>query len=199
MRAPHRCAVDAAHPLSGRGSLNRHTCGSPFRNAVPCAGATTYHAVLNVNRGLSWDDAVAYRDAALAQAVDAGEELDRNVGFYTDRFVKDHGKTGARPLDVFLCKFGFFATIPNARQWTHHGKISRNRKIVTCPTDMSKPADVVSISASNITPLRESLEDPYSSPRLSDLPAILKGATLMPEGAAIFSSAMHRMKRLSTR
>ncbi len=58
--------------------------------------------MLNVNRGLSWDDAVAYRDAALAQAVDAGEELDRNVGFYTDRFVKDHGKTGAPHFGLFF-------------------------------------------------------------------------------------------------
>lgn len=52
--------------------------------------------MLNVNRGLSWEDAVAYRDAQLAEAAEAGEEVDRNVGFYADHYVKDHGKTGAR-------------------------------------------------------------------------------------------------------
>ena len=62
-------------------------------------------------------------------------------------------------IDVFLCRIGFFATIPNARQWIHHGKILINRKIVTTASHMLKPGDVVSISASNITPLRESLEE----------------------------------------
>ena len=39
---------------------------------------------------------MAYRDAQLAEAAEAGEEVDRNVGFYADHYVKDHGKTGAR-------------------------------------------------------------------------------------------------------
>ncbi|CAL8463694.1 g3228 [Coccomyxa elongata] len=60
----------------------------------PGTGATTYHTILNVNRGLSWEDAVAYRDACVAETEAAGEPADRNVGFYVDRHVKDHGKTG---------------------------------------------------------------------------------------------------------
>jgi hypothetical protein len=64
--------------------------------ALPCAGATTYRTVLDVDRGLSWEAAVAYRDAALAELAAAGEPNDPHIGFYVDRYIKDHGKTGAR-------------------------------------------------------------------------------------------------------
>ena len=62
-------------------------------------------------------------------------------------------------IDVFLCRVGFFATIPNARQRIHHGKVLINNKIVTAASRILKPGDVVSISASNATPLRESLQE----------------------------------------
>lgn len=62
-------------------------------------------------------------------------------------------------IDVFLCRVGFFPTIPNARQRIHHGKVLINNKVVTAASRMLKPGDVVSISASNATPLRESLQE----------------------------------------
>lgn len=62
-------------------------------------------------------------------------------------------------IDVFLCRIGFFATIPHSRQWIHHGKILVNNKMVTIASYLLTPGDVVSISASHIAPLRESLQD----------------------------------------
>ena len=62
-------------------------------------------------------------------------------------------------IDVFLCRIGFFATIPNARQWIHHGKVLINNKTITTASHMLKSGDVVSISASNVAPLREGLEE----------------------------------------
>lgn len=63
-----------------------------------CSGATTYHTVLDVDRGLSWADAAAYRDNYIARRTAAGEEVDPNTGFWIDRLVPNHGKTGARAL-----------------------------------------------------------------------------------------------------
>jgi hypothetical protein len=68
------------------------TAATPWR-----AGATTYRTTLNVDRGLSWESAFAYRDANLAELREAGEDPDPRIGFYVDRHIKDHGKTGVPP------------------------------------------------------------------------------------------------------
>ena len=62
-------------------------------------------------------------------------------------------------IDVFLCRIGFFATIPCARQWIHHGKVLINQKIATTASHMLKAGDIISISTSNLVPLRESLQE----------------------------------------
>ncbi|BDA48430.1 probable protein strawberry notch homolog 1 [Coccomyxa sp. Obi] len=95
-------ALIAAAKSTGRfehGPINLQASGvsvarSDIIHKEPGTGATTYHTILNVNRGLSWEEAVAYRDAHVADTEAAGEPADRNVGFYVDRHVKDHGKTG---------------------------------------------------------------------------------------------------------
>ncbi|BDA51721.1 Ribosomal protein S4 (mitochondrion) [Coccomyxa sp. Obi] len=62
-------------------------------------------------------------------------------------------------IDVFLCRVGFLATIPCARQWIHYGKVLINQKITTSASHMLKAGDIISISTSNLAPLRESLQE----------------------------------------
>lgn len=58
------------------------------------AGATTYRTVLNVDRGLSWEDAVAMRDANVEELQAAGSHVDPLVGFHLATYSKEIGKTG---------------------------------------------------------------------------------------------------------
>ena len=58
------------------------------------AGATTYRTVLNVDRGLSWEDAVAMRDANVEELQAAGGPVDPLVGFHLATYSKEIGKTG---------------------------------------------------------------------------------------------------------
>ena len=60
-----------------------------------CAGATTYRTVLNVDRGLSWEEALAMRDAYVAEVRTAGGAVDPLVGFHLFTTSKEIGKTGA--------------------------------------------------------------------------------------------------------
>lgn len=71
-------------------------------------------------------------------------------------------------IDVFLCRVGFLATIPCARQWIHHGKVLINQKITTAASHMLKAGDIVSVSTSNLAPLRESLQERSSKLSFSD-------------------------------
>lgn len=62
-----------------------------------CAGATTYRTVLDVDRGLSWGEALAMRDAYVAEVRTAGGTVDPFVGFHLFTTSKEIGKTGAPP------------------------------------------------------------------------------------------------------
>ena len=59
--------------------------------------------MLNVDRGLSWEEAVAYRDANIKELEEAEEPRDPRVGFYVDRYIKDHGKTGVCACSAWVC------------------------------------------------------------------------------------------------
>ena len=59
------------------------------------AGATTYRTVLDVDRGLSWAEAVAMRDAHVAEVLAAGSAVDPRVGFHLFTTQKEVGRTGA--------------------------------------------------------------------------------------------------------
>ena len=53
--------------------------------------------------GMSWEEAVAARDAHAEELRASGRSLsDRATGFYIDSGIKDHGKTGM-PLATVLC------------------------------------------------------------------------------------------------
>ncbi len=69
-----------------------------------CAGATTYRTVLNVDRGLSWEEALAMRDAYVAEVRTAGAAVDPLVGFHLFTNSKEIGKTGA-PLIECLHRY----------------------------------------------------------------------------------------------
>lgn len=59
------------------------------------AGARTYHTIVEVNRGLSWEQALKFRDEVVQEATSRGEAPSRNVGFY--KMMRDNnnwGKTG---------------------------------------------------------------------------------------------------------
>ena len=49
--------------------------------------------MVNINRGLTWDKALEFRDAVVAESTAAGETPSRNVGFFRDR-IPNWGKTG---------------------------------------------------------------------------------------------------------
>ncbi|KAK9808500.1 hypothetical protein WJX73_001795 [Symbiochloris irregularis] len=57
------------------------------------SGAHTYHTVVEVNRGLSWQAAVKFRDECDAEMAARGSSSSRNVGFFKERCT-DFGKTG---------------------------------------------------------------------------------------------------------
>ena len=59
-----------------------------------CAGAVTYRTVLDVDRGLSWEEALAMRDDYVAEVRMAGGTLDPLVGFHLFTTSKQIGKTG---------------------------------------------------------------------------------------------------------
>ncbi len=65
-----------------------------------CAGATTYRTVLDVDRGLSWEEALAMRDAHVAEVHTAGATVDPLVGFHLFTTSREIGKTGAPLLSV---------------------------------------------------------------------------------------------------
>ena len=51
--------------------------------------------MLDVDRGLSWAEAVAMRDAHVAEVRASGAEVDRHVGFHLFTTQKEVGRTGA--------------------------------------------------------------------------------------------------------
>lgn len=70
---------------------------------LPCpAGATTHRTILDVDRGLSWGDAVAMRDANVADALAAGVAVDKLVGFHQYTTSKEIGGTGETQCNVCL-------------------------------------------------------------------------------------------------
>lgn len=69
-------------------------CKAFHSDKKACAGATTYRTVLDVDRGLSWADAVAMRDAHVAEVTEDGGTVDPLVGFHLFTTQKEIGKTG---------------------------------------------------------------------------------------------------------
>lgn len=60
------------------------------------AGAETYHITLNADRGMSWEAALAYREASAQELTDAGRPLSGAAGFWIDSRVgaRGQGQTG---------------------------------------------------------------------------------------------------------
>ena len=66
----------------------------------PAAGAETYHITLNADRGMSWEAALASREAAEKELTDAGRPLSGAAGFWIDSRVgrNGQGQTGVQPV-----------------------------------------------------------------------------------------------------
>ena len=106
---PSSCpARRRGHPQGGAG--RGHTVGragdgpggqgcrdavAPIQAPARRAGAATHRTVLDVDRGLSWAEAVAMRDAHVAEVAASGGAVDRHVGFHIFTAQKEVGKTGA--------------------------------------------------------------------------------------------------------
>ena len=95
-RPPHKCCINACHRRPG----------VPHRTAfhtdficlhLPPAGAETYHLTLNADRGMSWEAALASREAVTKELTDAGRPLSGAAGFWVDKIVgaAGQGQTGA--------------------------------------------------------------------------------------------------------
>lgn len=104
-RLPAKCKLSRAvlfppavhpHPASDPNSNPR------FPTQTLCAGAHTYHTIVEVNRGLSWQAAVKFRDECDAEMASRGQSSSRNVGFFKDR-IPDWGKTGGNPPLQLCC------------------------------------------------------------------------------------------------
>jgi hypothetical protein len=63
---------------------------------MPPAGAETYHLTLNADRGMSWEAALASREAVTKELTDAGRPLSGAAGFWVDKIVgaAGQGQTG---------------------------------------------------------------------------------------------------------
>ena len=55
-----------------------------------------------MDRGLSWAEAVAMRDAHVAEVRASGAEVDRHVGFHIFTTQKEVGRTGVRQRPTIL-------------------------------------------------------------------------------------------------
>ena len=71
---------------------------------------------------------------------------------------KSKGSTGAlllelleSRLDCVICRLGFAATIPAARQLINHGHILVNKKRVTIPSFLCDDGDIISVSVKPIS------------------------------------------------
>ena len=90
------------------GHLRQHCCDAAVLTCAPAAhaGATTYRTVLDVDRGLSWAEAVAMRDAHVAEVRASGAQVDRHVGFHIFTTQKEVGRTGVAALHTLSLAAG---------------------------------------------------------------------------------------------
>lgn len=72
------------------------TAAAVLTCANPPAGAKTFHLTLNADRGVSWEAALASREAAAKELTDAGRPLSGAAGFWVDQHVgaRGQGQTG---------------------------------------------------------------------------------------------------------
>ena len=63
-----------------------------------CAtGARTYLTTLRINRGMSWENALAFRDKVHADRAAAGLPVSTGTGFYINSRIKNQGQTSELP------------------------------------------------------------------------------------------------------
>ena len=76
-----------------------HYCNvmPPPVTLVCATGARTYLTTLRINRGMSWENALAFRDKVHADRTAAGLPVSTGTGFYINSRIKNQGQTSEWP------------------------------------------------------------------------------------------------------